>query len=138
MTFLNGDQTLVAGDDKGTLSILSTSTGEILAPSPLNGHTQRISGLALIPGQDRLASSSADGTIAIWPLQTFVWTRTPIALTRPDLLQSAEKEMTHSYVSQQEIQWLRLIQEILKWRQRYDVEIGDVQPISVGEFDIEL
>jgi hypothetical protein len=138
LVFINDGQTLVAGDDKGKIYFLSTSTGEVLPPSPLNGHTQRMSGLALIPGKDCLASASADGSIAIWPLQTFIWSRSPMAIAHPDLLQSAEKEMTRSYVSQQEIQWLRLIQEILKWRQRFDVEIGDIQPISAGEFDIEL
>jgi WD40 repeat protein/basic membrane lipoprotein Med (substrate-binding protein (PBP1-ABC) superfamily)/DNA-binding SARP family transcriptional activator len=60
-----GGKRLAAGDEGGLVNVLDISTQSVQA---LEGHGGAVFDVEFLPGQDRLASASADGTIRIWDL----------------------------------------------------------------------
>jgi WD40 repeat protein len=132
------EQVVVAGSDRGTIRFWSISTAKQLPPSPLTEHSSRIAGLAFASNGEMLVSSSFDGQIRLWNLETFLLVRLPVEAARPDTIRFIQQRLIYSDLSRAEQTWLRYTHELIRWRQRFDVEIGDVEPIHVGEFDIQL
>ncbi len=69
---LNGEaawigRRLASGDREGTIRLWERQqTGPARCVQTLEGHTNRVRGLAFAPGGSRLASASYDGTIKLW------------------------------------------------------------------------
>jgi len=138
LLFLPNDQLLVTGDDKGNIWLISSSTGKILSSNKEKSHTHRITSLVHIPETNRLISGSADGTIIIWPLDTVHILRTSLSKMKTETIPMIQNRMAGTAITKNEHCWLQFILEMLKWRQRFDVELGEISTISAGEFDIEL
>jgi hypothetical protein len=132
------EQVVIAGSDRGSIRFWSISTAKQLPPSPLTDHQQRITNLAFAAGGEMMISSSLDGQICLWNLETFLLVRLPIESARPDTIRFIQQRLIYSDLSRAEQTWLRYTHELIRWRQRFDVEIGDVEPIHIGEFDIQL
>jgi WD40 repeat protein len=132
------EQVVIAGSDRGTIRFWSISTAKQLPPSPLTDHAARITGLAFAAGGEMLVSSSLDGTIRLWNLETFLLVRLPVESARPDTIRFIQQRLIYSDLSRAEQTWLRYTHELIRWRQRFDVELGDIEPIQIGEFDIQL
>ena len=60
------DSVLAVGIDQPKIMLYSTITGKKLAS--LEGHSNRVKGLAMSPDQGLLFSASSDGTIKVWTL----------------------------------------------------------------------
>jgi len=108
---------------------------EVILESEL--HTQPASGLGLTPDGNLLISSSTDGKVVIWDLQPFLLYFQPI---QSDLHEWIEKitgwlKMDMPISSRQ---WLEFALQLLHWRARFDIQIGEVEPLQIGEFDILL
>jgi WD40 repeat protein len=132
------EQVVIAGSDRGAIRFWSISTARQLPPSPLSDHAARITGLAFAAGGEMLVSSSIDGHICLWNLETFLLVRLPVESARPDTIGYVQQRLIYSDLSRAEQSWLRYTHELIRWRQRFDVEIGDIGPIQLGEFDIQL
>jgi hypothetical protein len=132
------EQVIIAASDRGSIRFWSISTAKQLPPSPLTDHKSRITGLVFAAGGDMLISSSIDGQIRLWNLETFLLVRLPVESARPDTIRFIQQRLIYSDLSRAEQTWLRYTHELIRWRQRFDVEIGDVEPIHIGEFDIQL
>ena len=60
------DSVLAVGSEQPSIVLYSTKTGKILAS--LEGHSNRVKGLAMSPDHSLLFSTSSDGTIKVWTL----------------------------------------------------------------------
>lgn len=50
-----------------------------------------------------------------------------------------EKTLEHEQVTDSERKWLKFTLELMRWQQRFDIELGEApKDISTGEFDIEI
>lgn len=100
-------------------------------------HNQTASGLGLTSDGNLLVSSSTDGKVAVWDLQPFLLFFQPI---QNDLHEWIEKislwqKMDMPISSRQ---WLDFARQLLHWRARFDIQIGEAEPLQIGEFDILL
>ena len=66
--FLEQSNRLVTVTDERVLAIIDATDGTVLGE--LHGHTQPITSLAVLPGEERLISGSEDRTIRLWDLRT--------------------------------------------------------------------
>lgn len=137
MVFHPNEQYLIVASAQGNISIWNTSTAMKL--STFAAHRQAITGLAVSPDGRELFSSSTDGSISTWDLQLFTWALSPVGMNRSQTLTWIEQRMQQSGAKAGERDWLKFIAELIRWRQRFDVELDETQRvISIGEFDIEL
>jgi WD40 repeat protein len=107
--------------------------GQALAT--LCGHTDGVTCLAVSPDGRLLVSGSHDHTVRLWRVDTLE--ERPIAKVRNDDLAAARADLPDDASADGEREWLAFLKALLRWRRRF-VEIGTLQPIAAGDFDIEL
>ncbi len=132
------EQVVIAGSDLGEVMFWSLSTGKLLPPKQLKEHNARVTALIFSPTGETLISAGFDGTICLWNLETFLLIRLPVESMRPDMIRSIQDRLVYSGLSRAEQAWLRYTHELVRWRQRFDVQIDTTAPIQIGEFDILL
>lgn len=121
---------LASGDKHGTVTLWSISTGRVLGsyrdqPSPVAS--------LLFAGGGNFLYSAAGGVVAACDLSTFLALRQPV-----EYYGSHTPQPAHRPTPQAETVWLAFAGELARWRQRYDIELADSIPVSLGDFDIEL
>ena len=137
LAFHPNEQFVLGATAQGNISIWNGSTGKKV--ETISAHSHPIIGLGVAPDGHQFFSASTDGAISAWDLQLFSWSRTPIGNNRSQTLTQVELRTRQSVLKPVERAWLLLIAELIRWRQRFDVELDEShQVISVGEFDIEL
>jgi WD40 repeat protein len=137
LAFHPNEQFILGATAQGNISIWNIATGKKI--ENLSAHRHPVTGLAVSPDSQQVFSASVDGTISVWDLQLFTWSRTPIGSNRSQTLAQVEQRARRASQKPAERNWLMLIGELIRWRQRFDVELEEThQVISVGEFDIEL
>ena len=137
LAFHPNEQFLMGGSAQGNVSVWNVSTGKKV--ESISAHRNLVTGLAMSPDGQQLFTACGDSTVTIWDLQLFTWSLTPIGNNRSQTLAQVEQRLRQAAQKPIERNWLLLIAELIRWRQRFDVEIDDDrQVISVGEFDIEL
>jgi len=132
------EQVLIGSTDNGAIKFWSVSTGKEILSDPLVRHQKQVNALALSPDGELLASSSLDGTLCLWNLDTFLISRLPVESARTDTADHIQEKLKRGAIKINEKNWLTFSLELIRWRQRYDVEVEDFLPIRAGEFDIEL
>jgi WD40 repeat protein len=132
------EQVLIGATDHGAVKFWSVSTGKEIFSNPLVGHQKLVNALALSPNGELLVSSSLDGTICLWNLDTFLISRLPVESARTDTADHIQEKLNRGAIKLNEKNWLTFSLELIRWRQRFDVEVEDFLPIQAGEFDIEL
>jgi WD40 repeat protein len=134
------DQVLIGGRSSGEISLWSLSTGREI--DRLTGHRHPVTGLVLSPQGDTLYSTDSGGhlnSLKVWDLRTFLTIRLPGEVGRPGASEEIEAQIRQANNrSQAEETWLKFAAAMAGWRQRFDIEIGEFEPIHIGEFDIEL
>ncbi len=137
LAFHPNEQFLIGGTAQGNVIAWNISTGKKIAS--INAHLAIVTGLAVSPDGLQLFSACVDSTVSIWDMQLFTWSQTPIGSNRSQTLTQVEQRLRQAAQKPVERNWLLLIAELIRWRQRFDVEIEETrQVISVGDFDIEL
>jgi len=114
----------------------SLSTGRVIDRPAF--HRKPVIGLALSPDGERLYSADTGGEIHVWDLRTFLTIRLPGELSRPGAVDELRERLKAAALSAEEKKWLNFSIELARWRQRFDIELADMNAISVGEFDIEI
>ena len=132
------EQVLIGATDSGAIKFWSVSTGKEILSNPLVGHQELVNALALSPDGEMLVSSSLDGTICLWNLDTFLISRLPVESARTDTADHIQEKLNRGAIKTNEKNWLTFSLELIRWRQRFDVVVEDFLPIQAGEFDIEL
>jgi len=130
------EQILFSASTKGQLTVWNISTG--LSLQDLAMHRRAVIGLALTPSGDTLISASIDGAVTLWNLETFLLARQPVEDMPLDRASSLQKQLKTHTLTGTEKAWLAFLVELLRWKQRFDIQIEGSRTISVGEFDIQL
>ncbi len=132
------EQVVIAGSDTGEILFWSLSTGKLLPPKRLKEHKGRVVSLTFSPTGETLISAGFEGGIYLWNLETFLLIRLPVESMSPHIIRTLQDRLVYSGLSRAEQVWLRYTHEMARWRQRFDVQIGSIAPIEIGEFDIVL
>ena len=74
----------------------------------------------------------------VWKSELARLRQIPIARTTLEDLDWVEKILSNSHLSATERAWLEFLKALIRWRRRYDIQLGDASPITVGELDIEI
>jgi|GEM_PF-773891 len=137
LAFHPNEQFILGATAQGNITIWNISTSKKI--DGLSAHRNPVAGLLIAPDGQQAYTASVDGTLSIWDLQVFTWSRTPIGSNRSQTLAQIEQRTRQATQKPEERNWLQFIAELIRWRQRFDVEVEEThQVISVGEFDIEL
>jgi len=130
------EQVLIGGYGDGEIVLWSLSTGRKI--DSLSGHIKMITGLALSPAGDDLYSSDAEGMLQAWDLRTFLTIRLPSEISRPGAAAVLQERYHQHDLAKTEKIWLAFSAALARWRQRFDIELGEFNTIPIGEFDIEI
>ncbi len=124
----SGRVTFTNWDDRRTL-------GEIIVPG------DRLTTLTVSPDGATMAIGDSDASLTLWdlrPLDLPLLFDRPLARSAPGHLAAAAELSESSRIDEKIKPALSYLQDVLKHRFRYDVEIADGPTIKLGEFDIEL
>jgi len=135
--------------DRRSVLITAASEGDILFTawdnrSVIGGvHTSgpRLTSLHTSPDESFMAVSDSDGFVSLWDLRTLdvpLLFTAPLAKTVPDHLAAVQAAKQIADLSDKLRRALELLERVMQYRFRYDIEIGEVPTIKVGEFDIEI
>ncbi|NLG99018.1 MAG: WD40 repeat domain-containing protein [Chloroflexi bacterium] len=130
------EQVLAGGRSSGEITLWNISTGRVI--DRLHAHRQAVTGLALSPGGETLYSAGRDGTLQVWDLRTFLTLRLAGETARPGSAARLEEQLKNPNLSAVEKNWLAFAQTLARRRERFDIELAEIEVIQVGEFDIEL
>jgi WD40 repeat protein len=135
LNLLSSGKFFLVGTNSGELRLNNSETGELVASSNVAGSQTTITSLALEAGDTTCYGSTSDGKIYIWDLLPVLTLLNPIKTLT---LQQAEilQEKIKSSIQFNERKWLELTQLLVQWQRRFDIQISETHPISVGEFDI--
>lgn len=136
LCFHPNDQVLIGGRNDGEIVLWNLSTGKVL--TQLNSHRQAITGLALSPSGDTLYSVDRGGQLRVWDLNTFLTIHLPGETAIPGAAQKLQDRLKNPNRSPEDQKWLQFSAELARWRERFDIEVAEFQPVQIGEFDIEL
>ncbi len=136
LEFFMNDQYLLGSDMEGYLSIWSVYNRKNLVSQ--KAHNGAITGLQHFDTGHLLASGGIDGVLNIWLLSLFSLTRTPLLkISLQDIGEARGRFDTR--ISDPEVgSWLAYMEQLVKWRSRFDIQIEETRRINLGEFDIEL
>ncbi|GAP14546.1 protein containg FOG: WD40 repeat [Longilinea arvoryzae] len=126
---------ILGGDKDGAITVWNTSTGEIL--QSMQVHEKTITGLHWFAGA-YILSASQEGRLILWDARLLRWLRQPIdQMNNPILgeIQSMDAEKNHSSGVKA---WLAFLMELIRWKNRFDIQLEEIHSIRLDEFDIEL
>jgi WD40 repeat protein len=130
-----GDQVLASGHQDGSIITWSLSSGTAIQQF---SHQDPINGLVFHPNGYTLYSSDSKGGLHVWSLRTLLSLRLAGHNAQPGAATELQERLKDHQLSGNEKTWLSFSLELARWRQRFDIELGDLAPIQIGEFDIEL
>jgi len=116
LAFADNGRVLVAGLDSGTVAFFSCTGQHLLRAMP--AHTAAVTGIAVLPGEESVITSSFDGQVRRWNLP---WTRPLFTTTLDDIPLVARHERTCSRTEAQ-AQWA-FLHDMLAARFASDIEL---------------
>ena len=127
---------ILGGGMQGDIDIWSFPNGQHLLT--LKSISKPMVGMGLVEDGSQLISASTDGDICRWDLSILLFSRTPVELILGENEKIAKK-LNSERLAPGEKAWLEFIGELIRWRKRFDIEVGEMHPVlQIGEFDIEL
>ena len=124
------------GSATGDIFFWNITTGQTL--ERLTGHHHPVTGLAVSLDGEWLYSSDTSGALLIWNLSTFLTVRLASKISQPGSAATLQERSEANDLSSSEKKWLLFATELARWRQRFDIELSEIEFIPIGEFDIEL
>jgi WD40 repeat protein len=128
---------LASGSEDKTVRLWRLPDGAEL--DTLEGHTKTVSSLDISRDGRLLVSGSEDKTVRLWRLGYLRLSLLPIAQMGLEDMAWMQEALKEKEVSDAERAWLEFTLALMRWRRRFDIEVGEVpRRISTGEFDIEI
>lgn len=132
-------QTLITAGSEGTLHFSNWSSHQFL--NSLTHQDKKFTALYASPDGAFLATGHHDNSLTLWDIRVLDVPRLfaiPLATASPDQLIAIQELAVHSEIPPRVQRSLLFMQRVLQYRFRFDIEIGDLPSIKVGEFDIEI
>ena len=129
---------MLSGDTTGKLDFWQTTSGDHLDWVNISSGTDRITAALFLGSGDRLLVSDAAGILHLYSLDPLLLAVQPVELHPPAMLSVLESSLQKKPSNPAYRAWLAFTVELLRWRQRFDVELGAHPLIEAGEFDIQL
>ncbi len=126
---------VLGGDKEGSIIVWNTSTGEIL--QSMQVHEKAIASLIWFSGAAFL-SASQEGRLVLWDARLLRWVRLPLDQFSGQSfheIQGMNAEKNHSSGIKV---WLAFLMELIRWKNRFDIQLEEIHNIRLDEFDIEL
>ena len=101
-------------------------------------HRGPITCVAFAPDGQSLITADESGRICVWQSELDGWRRMPLASITAGDNDRIEQLLAHSRLSEAERRWLNFLSGAVRWRRRFDIELGEAVRLTVGEFDIEI
>lgn len=128
-------QLLFTASYSGRLAVWNVSTGQLLAE--MSAQMEPVTAL-LVQKDENLLISSAGREITFWNLESLLLTRQPVETTSPSQMVALQEKLRTAALSPAEKAWLTFTLELLRWKSRFDIELGEPQVVQLQEFDIQL
>ena len=129
---------LVSGNNSGELNFWQTTSGEALDWIKIQGTLQRVTGILFLEKDRELVTADSAGILKVFSMETLLLATRPVELHSPGMLKTIEQSLQTSGSNPSHKTWLAFTAELLRWRQRFDVELSAHTIINTGEFDIQL
>ena len=131
--------TLITAGAEGTLHFSDWSSHQFL--SSLTHQEKKFTALYASPDGAFLATGHHDNSMTLWDIRVLDVPRLfamPFAAASPDQLMAIQELAVHADIPPRVQRSLLFMLRVLQYRFRFDIEIGDLPSIKVGEFDIEI
>jgi hypothetical protein len=132
------EKVILAGTDRNRVLCFSAAAGRYVPLASFAPHAGRVTGLAVSADGTRAASCSLAGDIFTWNLRGLALRHAPAVSSFPAHLSEVESLAADTHLAPSERTWCLFMQELGRWRQRFDIQLSEFAPIHAGEFDIEL
>jgi len=132
-------QTLITAGAEGTLHFSNWAANQFI--NSLTHQEKKCTALYASPDGAFLATGHHDNSLTLWDIRVLDVPRLfaiPLATASPDQLIAIQELAVHAEIPSRVQRSLLFMQRILQYRFRFDIEIGDLPSIKVGEFDIEI
>ncbi len=131
------DEKVIFGiDTHGVIYAWDSSTGVELIK--IDHHHSPGTGLIFQEDRNLLISSSQNGELSLWDLETFILLRQPVGDSSPGKITLIENYLKQNESIPENKKWLEFVLNLYRWSSRFDVEIAEPVVLSLGEFDIQL
>ena len=86
-----------------------------------------------------LVSGDFENTLRLWALGEVDLCHLDLEQIRADQIHLLQQRIQEEEVTETERKWLTFILELIQWRQRFDIEIGEtIRGVPHELFDIEI
>jgi HEAT repeat protein len=130
---------IVTASADGTVRFTSWANRALVGQIKVAG--TRLTSLHVSPGGEFVAIGDSDASMSLWDLRVLdmpLLLSRPFARTVPAQLAVVSALADDTKLTAPLRQALKFSECVLRYRFRYDIEIGDVPTIRAGEFDIEI
>jgi hypothetical protein len=128
-------QHLVCVQNNGDFHIYNTASGRHLGSYTDQG--TRVSGISLNKTFETAVVSFLNGQISLFDLSSIdLINHIPLHDAPPNLIEKIQEKMTLHDIAKSEKAWLKIILEMLRWQQRFEIQLSENNHMQIGEFDI--
>ncbi len=128
---------LVSGSDDQLLHLWQLPEGRLL--KTLHGHQSRVSSLAISPDGRMLVSGDSNKSVRLWGVGKIDLGLLSAEKVHQEEFRLLQERLRDTEVIESERSWVQFLLELMYWRQRFDIEIGDaLRGIPRRAFDIEI
>ncbi|REJ91789.1 MAG: hypothetical protein DWQ35_13885 [Planctomycetota bacterium] len=134
-----GQHVVIVAGARGSVEFLSWETRSAMGSVHSDG--ERLTSLHIAPGGDFMAIGDTDSSMSFWDLRVMqipLLFSMPFARARPTHLGAVQALSSGRRLPDIVKRCVAFMECVLRYRFRYDIEVGDIQSIRVGEFDIEI
>jgi WD40 repeat protein len=136
LAFFQKGNWLISGQLDGDIALWDISTSQIV--TKIKFHENAVNGVFTLGDDEGFISSSPNGDFCWWDT-IILRACTTIIEDLAGEWRKIESKINGKKYYNQESSWIEMVKELINWKKRHDIEIGEFREIMhAGEFDIQL